>query len=194
METSFQNEIIQFLNKFNPLNEEDKAILINNLHLKKYKKGEHITVEGQIQKELLFVVKGVQMSYFETLTKMQVIAFTYPVNVCGIPDSFLFQTPSKCYLTCLTDTITYNLTYENLQQAYNQSPNIERAFRKLTEITLAGILNKQIELQTTTIEERFRLFCKRSSPLLQSIPHKYIASYLGINPTNFSKLYNSIKI
>jgi hypothetical protein len=26
------------------------------------------------------------------------------------------------------------------------------------------------------------------------VPHKYIASYLGIDATNFSKLYNRVKI
>src|SRR5690606_24095175 len=50
-----------------------------------------------------------------------------------------------------------------------------------------------IELHSMTIEERYKSFCQRSSHLLQLVPHKYIASYLGIDPTNFSKLFNTLK-
>jgi len=44
------------------------------------------------------------------------------------------------------------------------------------------------------IETRFRHFMKRSPHLLNQIPHKDLASYLRINPTNFSKLLAKVKI
>jgi hypothetical protein len=43
------------------------------------------------------------------------------------------------------------------------------------------------------MEERYKAFCRRSAHLLQRVPHKYIASYLGIDATNFSKLYNTVR-
>ena len=64
----------------------------------------------------------------------------------------------------------------------------------MTEAILAGMINRHIELHSLTIEERFKVFCQRSPHLLQLVPHKYIASYLGIDPTNFSKLFNSVRI
>ncbi|MDZ7645793.1 MAG: hypothetical protein U5K54_00700 [Cytophagales bacterium] len=76
---------------------------------------------------------------------------------------------------------------------FDQSQNIERLFRKMTEALLAGIINRHIELQSLSIEERYKTFCQRSPHLLQLVPHKFIASYLGIDPTNFSKLYNKVK-
>ncbi|WP_407497299.1 hypothetical protein [Elizabethkingia anophelis] len=56
-----------------------------------------------------------------------------------------------------------------------------------------GLINRQIELRSTTIEERFKIFCQRSPHLLQQVPQKYIAAYLAIDPTNFSKLMNSVR-
>jgi hypothetical protein len=63
----------------------------------------------------------------------------------------------------------------------------------MTEAVLAGMINRHIELHSLSMEERYRTFCQRSAHLLHTVPHKYIASYLGIDPTNFSKLFNSVR-
>jgi CRP-like cAMP-binding protein len=85
------------------------------------------------------------------------------------------------------------ITFEELQKLFDQSQQIERLFRRMTEAVLVGMINRHIELHSMTIEERYKTFFKRSPHLLQLVPHKYIASYLGIDPTNFSKLINSVK-
>lgn len=133
------------------------------------------------------------MSFFETEKKTHVIAFTYPPNICAIPESFSFQKPSTYYLTCLTDSEMDAIRYADLQRVFDRSQRVERLFRRMTEAVLAGMINRHTELHSLSMEERYRAFCQRSSHLLQSVPHKYIASYLGIDPTNFSKLFNRVK-
>ncbi|MCE2733512.1 MAG: Crp/Fnr family transcriptional regulator [Cyclobacteriaceae bacterium] len=186
-------ELQQYLTHFHTLSATDIQLLLTFLKPKAFKKGENIIQAGQIQRELYFVKKGVQMSYFEAESKTHVIAFTYPPNLCAIPESFSFQTPSRNFLTCLTDSEFEYISFNDLQKIFDQSQQIERLFRRLTEAVLAGIINRHIELHSLSIEERYKLFAKRSAHLFQVVPHKYIASYLSISPTNFSKLYNKIK-
>ena len=133
------------------------------------------------------------MYHSDINNKTNILGFAYPPNFCTIPESFYYQEPAKYYLTCLTDCEIDYLSFEAVQNLFEKSQQIERLFRKLTESILVGQINRQIELRTYTIEERYILFCRRSPHLLQQIPHKYIASYLDINPTNFSKLFNSVK-
>jgi hypothetical protein len=64
----------------------------------------------------------------------------------------------------------------------------------LTSIALKGVLERQIELQCFSAEEKFKNLLKRSPHVLQLIPHKYLASYLGIDATTFSKLLGSVRI
>lgn len=186
-------ERYEYLKLFHDISKTDYERLTQNLKTRKFKKGDFITVPGQVQKELYFVKSGVQMSYFDTDNKTHVIAFTYPPNLCAIPESFSFQIPSKYFLTCLADSELEYITFEELQKLFEQSQQLERLFRRMTEFILAGIINRHIELHSMTIEERYKIFCQRSPHLLQLVPHKYIASYLGIDPTNFSKLFNSVK-
>ncbi len=178
---------------FHDIGQTAHAMLTKKLKTKTFKKGDFITVAGQTQRELYFVRSGVQMSYFYANNKTHVIAFTYPPNLCAIPESFSCQTPSKYFLTCLADSELDYITFDELQKLFDQSQQIERLFRRMTEAVLAGIINRHTELHCTTMEERYKAFCQRSPHLLHLVPHKYIASYLGIAPTNFSKLFNSVR-
>jgi CRP-like cAMP-binding protein len=183
----------EYFKLFHEIGTADYNLFTEKLKTKILKKGDFITVPGQIQRELFFVKSGVQMSYFDTENKTHVIAFTYPPNLCAIPESFSLQIPSKYFLTCLTDSEFDYITFDELQILFNKSQQIERLFRRMTEAVLAGMINRHIELHSMTIEERYKTFCQRSPHLLQLVPHKHIASYLGIDRTNFSKLFNSVK-
>jgi CRP-like cAMP-binding protein len=185
---------LDYFRLFHKLPESDYQLLNNGLKSRKFLKGQILTAPGEIQHDLYFVEQGVQMSYYETEEKLHVIAFTYPPNPCAIPESFNTQTPSKYFLKCVTDSEFQSISFAQLQNLFEQSRELERLFRKMTEVVLGGVINRHVELHAHTIEQRFKSFCKRSGHLLQLVPHKYIASYLDIDPTNFSKLYNSVKI
>ena len=72
--------------------------------------------------------------------------------------------------------------------------NFETLIRKATSFSLAGVLERQIELQCFSAEEKFRVLLHRSPHVLRLIPHKYLASYLGIDATTFSKLLGRVRI
>jgi hypothetical protein len=71
---------------------------------------------------------------------------------------------------------------------------IETLFRKVLELFLDGVIQRQHEIMALNMEERFTAFVKRSPHLLQTIPQKDLAAYLRIDATNFSKLINRIRI
>lgn len=185
---------LNFLQSFHPIHETDYALLTAKLRTRQFKKGDHVVAQGEIQRELYFIKSGVQMCHIETGEKTHVLAFTYHPNLVSLPESFSLQLPSNYFFTCITDTEVDCLRFDDLQEIYEQSQDIERLFRKINERLLSGLLNQHIELRTLTMEERFKAFCNRSPHLLQLAPHKYIASYLNIDATNFSKLFNKIKI
>jgi CRP-like cAMP-binding protein len=187
-------DLFSFFNLFHPVSEETFSHLQQHLRTRHYAKGDFITREGQVQRELYFVKSGYQMSYLNLNGKVHVMAFTYPPNLCTIPDSFLLQRPSQYVLQCISDSEFESIPHSTLMELFDTQPVLERLFRKFTEAVLVGLIQRHIDLHTLSIEERFRGFATRSQHLLHSVPHKYIASYLDIDPTNFSKLFNSIKI
>ena len=186
-------ERYEYFKLFHNIGTADYNLLTDNLKTKTFKKGDFITVPGQIQRELYFVKSGVQMSYFDTGDKIYTLSFSYFPYLCAIAESFSFQVPSKYFLVCLTNSELEYITYDTLQKLVDQSQQIERLFRRMTEAMFADMIDLHIELRALSIEERYKTFCRKSPHLLQLVPHKYIASYLGIDPTNFSRLFNNVK-
>ncbi len=185
----------QFLKSFNPkVDDEILTYYLSQYEQVKYAKKTIVTEEGKTQRDLFLVIKGIQKSYFLNDGKEHVMAFTYAPSFSGIPDSFYTQSPSKYYLETISDTVLLKLSYQRQMALLEEFRPIETLFRKATEAVLAGVIDRHHELMAFNIETRYRNFMKRSPHLLNQIPHKDIASYLRIDPSNFSKLLSKVKI
>lgn len=184
----------EFLHKFHPISDKDYELLFSEIRPVSFKKGQFLAEEGHIEKDLFFIYKGVQMTCFNNKDKEHIVSFSYPFSLCGVPDSFLYQIPSEYNIRALTDSECGALSFHKMNELFEKSQQIERLFRKMIEAKLCGLIVRHREFHSLTIEERFKSFAKRSPHLFNLVPHKYIASYLNIEPTNFSKLYNSIPI
>jgi CRP-like cAMP-binding protein len=154
-----------------------------------------LTIAGETERYLYFVEEGLQRSfYIGNQGEDATIVFTYAPSFSGVADSFLTQTPSKYFLETLTASKFIRTTYHQLNELMLQYPAIMQMVLTITSRVLKGVLEKQIELQCFSAEEKFRTLLNRSPHVLNLIPHKYLASYLGIDPTTFSKLLGSVKL
>jgi CRP-like cAMP-binding protein len=154
-----------------------------------------LTAAGETERYLYFVTAGVQRAFYTGDEKKEAtIVFTYPPSFSGIADSFLTQTPSGYFLETLTASSFLRTSYRQLEPLMNEFAAVQRLVLRLTAFALKGVLERQVELQCFSAEEKFRTLLKRSPHVLQIIPHKYLASYLGIDPTTFSKILGSVRL
>lgn len=154
-----------------------------------------LTTAGETERYLYFVLEGVQRGFYIGTDKQEAtIVFMYAPSFSGIADSFLTQTPSKFFLETITASKFLRTTYKQIEELMNEFPNIQRMVLQLTAFALKGVLERQVEIQCFSAEEKFRTLLKRSPHVLQIIPHKYLASYLGIDATTFSKLLGSVRL
>ena len=154
-----------------------------------------LTAAGETERHLYFVLDGLQRSFFIGEDRQEAtIVFTYPPSFSGVADSFLTQTPSKYFFETLTASSFARTTYKQLAELMQSYPAIQQFVLRTTAFALRGVLERQVELQCFSAEEKFRTLLKRSPHVLQLIPHKYLASYLGIDPATFSKLLGSVRL
>lgn len=158
-----------------------------------FQKGDYLTKEGQVEQYMYLVLEGVQRSFCLRDGEEVVIAFSFGYSPSGIPESFLTQTASKCYLQAISDSRLLRIHYRKMQKMYAQYKSIERLGRLMTEQVVIGLLERQVALISYTAEERYRRLLKQSPHTLQLIPQKYLASYLGMKPETFSRLRKSVK-
>ena len=154
-----------------------------------------LTATGDTERYLYFVLEGVQRCYSLTPRDTEAtVVFTYPYSFSGVADSFLTQTPSGYTLETLTRSRFLRTSWQQTQMLMQMYPNIQTLFLKATAFVLKGLLERQAELQYFSAEEKFRALLQRSPQVLELIPHKYLASYLGIDPATFSKLLGTVRI
>ena len=154
-----------------------------------------LTAEGETEKYVYFVLEGVQRAYaVDDEGRESTLVFTYPYSFSGVADSFLLQQPSRYFFETLTPGVFLRASFRQLDEVMLRHHAVERMIRLATSHTMAGVLVRQIELQSFSAEQRFRALLKRSPHILHLVPHKYLASYLGMDATNFSKFLGNIRL
>jgi len=185
----------QYVQQISPLPQEELERFTANWQPLTVKRKTILTAAGETERYLYFVLEGVQRAfYIGDENKEATIVFTYPPSFSGVADSFLTQSPSLYFLETITASRFLRLPYDEVEAMRKSSPLIQQLLFKATAFALKGALQRHIELQCFSNEEKFRTLLKRSPHILNLVPHKYIASYLGMDATNFSKLLGSVKI
>lgn len=184
-----------YIKNIYPLHDEELNALLQGWKPLTVKRKTLLTAAGETEKYLYFVLEGVQHAFYLTSDNREAtIVFTYAPSFSGVADSFLTQTPSDYFMETLTASRFLRISYEEIYRLTKTYPAIQEMILSLTAFILKGVLFRQVELQCFTNEEKFRALLKRSPHILNLVPHKYIASYLGMDATNFSKLLGSVKI
>jgi len=154
-----------------------------------------ITAQGDTEAYLYFVLEGLQrVCHYTEDGKEATVVFTFPPSFGGIIDSFLLQSPSRYTYETLSPSVFIRARFVDFEALMKQHAGIVRAMQLGTARVLSGVMERMVELQCLSSEEKFRRLLQRSPHILQVVPHKYLANYIGIDPTNFSKLMNTVKI
>jgi CRP-like cAMP-binding protein len=154
-----------------------------------------ITNVGEVERYLYFVVDGVQRVYYQDLHDREAtIVFTYSPSFGGVLDSLMLEQPSRYYFETLTPSVFLRIARQDLFEYMDRHPSFSNMIRNGITRTFSGVLERLVELQCFSAEERFKRLLDRSPHILQLVPQKYLANYLGMDPTNFSKLMNKVKI
>lgn len=187
--------LLAFCNAICPLTPEAGNEFAAAFHLMEAGRKEVLTFAGEREKYLYFVLQGVQrVYYFDDENREATLVFTYAPSFGGVLDAMLLQTPSAYFYETLTPSLLLRLPVEQLFELMDKHHCLEIMVRKGLSAATSGVLARLAELQCYSAEDRYRNLLRRSPHILQLVPHKYLANYLGMDPTNFSKFMNRIKI
>lgn len=140
------------------------------------------------------VQEGVQRAFYQDENKEATLVFSYAPSFSGVIDSFLLQQPSEYFLETITQSKLLRIHYNDFHSLMLQHRSIETWIRVAVTQVLAGTLQRQIELMAYSAEEKFTTLLHRSPQILNLIPHKYLASYIGVDPATFSKLLSKVRL
>lgn len=131
------------------------------------------------------VVKGCLKSYvLDESGKEHIMQFAPEDWWISDMDSFINKKPSKLFIKAIEDSEV--ILINNFPQFSQLSAeDIDEFSTKLTN-NLIATNNRLISLLSYTAEERYLEFTQTYPQLVQRLPLKYIASYLGMTPEHLS--------
>ncbi|MAC96264.1 MAG: CarD family transcriptional regulator [Flavobacteriales bacterium] len=180
------------LNAFTEQSNEDWKYFSSKFQLSSYPKKSSLLKVGQVEKKLSFLEKGILRLYVPKVDNDITLGFVFPRDFVSAYDSFLTQTPSHYQVEALTDARLWQITYEDLQKVYANTKIGNEMGRKSAENLYLIKTKRELALLTKTAEERYQDLFSERPELIQHIPLKYVASYIGVTPQALSRIRKRI--
>ncbi|OIQ30317.1 MAG: CarD family transcriptional regulator [Bacteroidetes bacterium MedPE-SWsnd-G2] len=187
-------EFRTYLETMVEITDEDWTFFTSRLVKTAYPKKSVILKSGTIEPHISFIVEGAVRLFIphESEEKEITFGFCFKNEFVSAYDSFLTQTPSLCQVETLMDTKVYSISYAHLQEVY-KTTNVGNIIGRFTTERLFLIKSKREQsLLCETAEQRYNNLFKERPNLLQQIPLKYIASYIGVTPQALSRIRKRI--
>ena len=187
------NLILQNISKLIALTPVEEQLFLSKTETKHYKAKTILQNAGQVCKEGYFVNVGLLRS-FNINDNIVEHVLSFACEGWWISDmySLLSQKPGNLFIEVLEDAEVVVLSKENQEQLYLEIPKLERFFRILTENSLVANQERLMDNLSLSAEERFEKFCRKYPTLIQKVPQKQIASYIGVTPEFFSKMKSKL--
>lgn len=166
-----------------PVNE-----LIEEFEVVVFPKNKLIYRAGGFSDSIYFICKGLVRVYYEKGRKEITNLFVTENNI--VIGAYSIITGQKNYSNyeAFEETIVLKLKYAELEKYYAKYHSLEHLGRILVEKYYCAFMKKTYDVLFLSAEERYQLFIKDHSDLLNRVPLKHIATFLGIQKETLSRL------
>ncbi len=158
------------------------------------KKGSVLVREGEVLTDCYCLVDGVIRIYYmfngEEITES---LFSEPGTVI-YPSVFLKKNDTaNAAVALLTDCTLLHVTANDLFEVMRVHPDYVQLQLQLVLRFVDKIFGVKREMTHMNPTERYLWFAKRRPDLVEKVPQKYIASYLGMTPVSLSRIRGKIR-
>ena len=181
--------ILENIAKHVALTPQEQELFLSKTETKPFKAKSILLSAGEVANCTYFVNSGILRSFNINDNIIEhVLHFACEGWWIGDMYSYISGKPGNLFIEVLEDSEVVIITKENQQQLYQEIPKLERFFRILAENSLVSHQERLMDNLSLTAEERFEKFCYKYPTLIQKVPQKQIASFIGVTPEFFSKI------
>lgn len=180
--------VIDYFNSITPLPPELIEDIIKYAVIKEYKKNEFILKAGKVSNYTSWIIKGLTRSYYIKDIEDITTKFLWDGAPITSVYSYYSRKPGNENIVALEDTTLASLHYDHMQYLYKTYPAFNVIGRVITEQYLYMLEIEVYNLRKQKAEDRYQFIVKHFPHLLQRVPLKYLATYLGINLETLSRI------
>lgn len=182
------SSIRKYISAFLSFTDEEWVVHQKALVRKWVKKGEHLLTEGQVCNHVSFINSGFFRSYnlVHDEERTQYFAFEneYITDYC----SFVTRKPSRDNIIAMEDAEVLQLDHASMHAAFEQYPVWQKFGRLIAEHVFVLTAFRGQDLLFKTPEELYLQLINEKPHVLERVPLKHVASYLGVTPEALSRI------
>jgi len=182
-------EPIAYLNKISPLSQETIHSLSELFRPTVLPEDTFFVDEGKYAKEIGFLETGVARAFFVNKEgKEYNKQFFVGPTLIGAYTSLLTKQKNQIAQKTLTVCKIWTAPFYEIESLYAKFHDFERLGRKIAEFYFLEKEKKEIEMALLDAEKRYLILREEFPDIEMKIPQYHIASYLGISPTQLSRV------
>lgn len=186
------NDFPGYFEALNAAGEDDRKAFKALFFHETFKKGDMLLKAGQVENYLYFLENGLLRFFVIKEEKEITFDFALPGNFTAGYSSFLTRNAAPYNIQALNAVSVYRISYEDLQQVYKEHSSGEHIGRMAAEQLFIRKTERELSFLTKTAEQRYLDLLEQDPELVQLIPQKYLASYIGITPQALSRIRKRI--
>ncbi|WP_024772754.1 Crp/Fnr family transcriptional regulator [Aquimarina macrocephali] len=189
-----QSHFLKSIFKSENFNSKELELILMQFEEVEFNKNEYLIEKGKVANYYFFLETGFLRSFTIDIEGNDVTTKFFSKNDIVIDwHSYFLKKPCKESIQALTKGNCWKISFNNFMKLFS----IE-AFR---EVGRTRLINNYFELKNHSIsiiadqaKDRYLHLLKEKPSIIQNIPLKYIATYLGVTDTSLSRIRKEITL
>jgi len=163
---------------------EEKEYLSHMIHAVQFEKGDIPVHEGDEMKNFYFIISGLVRGYYIDEDGNEVTKCFSCENQVFSTECYRTMLSSSFYVECIEDCDCIEVPYIVLEKWKILSETIQNLYVKEVEK-----LEKRVRgMLLMNATQRYENFCMEYKSVMERIPLKYVASFIGIKAESLSRI------
>jgi CRP-like cAMP-binding protein len=188
------DRVREYIENIAKVSDEDWKLFSSFLKKQKIPKKQVFLKVGEVENQISFIEKGIVRLFIPTedVEKEITFGFCFKYEFVSAFDSFLTRKPSHYQLEALVETELWSISYDDLEEVYKRTEMGNLIGRYSAEHLFLIKSKREQSLLFESASTRYLNLFKERPKLIEKIPLKYIASYIGITPQALSRIRKNI--
>ncbi len=186
------DHIIEYFGNYGTVGTPVAEFLERSISFLQVEKLKCIVEPGSSNENLFFIFKGVIRGYIKSGNKEITTWINEENELVGSIRNFGLNIPSEEFLQALEPTELIALPTQAVEELYEKFPETNLIGRKILEQSYRDAEERAFICRLPTAEERYRRFLQSRGSLLNRVPLKYIANYLGMKMETLSRIRSKL--
>lgn len=184
--------ITLFAQSIYPLSAVAKKYIDAHTFSIKLSKGDYLVKQGEYCRHIYLISKGVLRSYFRDGKKDITTWITAEQEMVTSIRGFELQEPCRENIQAIEDCELIGAEYKHLQHLYENFPEMNIIGRKVYEQYYRDAEERAYISRLSKAVDKYRHFTQTKGHLINRIPLKYVASFLGMTVETLSRIRTKV--